>query len=193
MSVEANFKISLHENLTMNHLTNGLNTTGRNYLIEINGVNYDHTNIPLNKTIVKINMYISTSQALSSPVNLPEQLNKNLMKFLEQGRPASPYLFTCHQFIDFLFDKYNISNERSVSKKNWNFIQFEQNKLITGTVVLLSKNGLTKHSALYLGHDQYISLFGSTGPIIINNLQELKTLFDSEDVQILEPKNDDCM
>jgi hypothetical protein len=67
---------------------------------------------------------------------------------------------------------------------------FEQNKVTTGTPILLSKKGKEKHSAFYLGKELYMSLSGTNGPIIVTHLQEMKNFFDAEDVQILEPKND---
>jgi len=126
------------------------------------------------------------SNSLKSQVKLSDKIIENLIKFIVNGPPNTN--FDCHKFIAYIFDKYTPSNVNAITSQNWSLENFEQNKLTPGTAVYLSKENIGKHSALYLGNEQYISLFGSGNSMIVANLQEMRKLFDVEDSYILQPK-----
>ena len=123
--------------------------------------------MPLHKTIDKINIYLLNSPSSFSKVYLPEYINKNISKFISKGRPVKfPFAFSCSQFIDYVYDKFDQYEYLSLSQKKWHYIPFEQDKLTTGTVIYLSKHGTCVHAALYFGRNQYLSLFGCKGSIM---------------------------
>ncbi|HEV7736655.1 MAG TPA: hypothetical protein VGO47_04690, partial [Chlamydiales bacterium] len=98
-----------------------------------------------------------------------------IFKFLRNGRPAPKYC--C---IDFFIDTIGHYSNQSVNCWNgvWEVHTLHEASLDTGEgIVIYNAEDKPVHFAIYLTNGVYLSLFGTNGPLIIANLDEMKIAF----------------
>lgn len=75
----------------------------------------------------------------------------------------------------------------------WNFSSFSDSDIKAGdTILITGEPEITsqdfKHFAIYLADGLYLSKFGETGNLIVNDLPSLKKLFDGDNIHLAAPK-----
>lgn len=179
-----NLIINLDQSYQIENTSNNKTTTRRIYHIELNKRRLQPKDLPIKHKIDKVDV-IFTNTNSTSHAQLSNKIKTKLMELLAKGRPDSN--FDGHSFISYIFNKYS-ETATSLQAKDWTRKEFDQNKLSPGTAVHLLNGESGKHSALYLGKDQYLSVFGINGPYCVTTLKEMETFFDSNETYILQPK-----
>lgn len=122
-------------------------------------------------------------------INLPEVQKKNLLHLLKIGKPTIN--FDCHAFLNFTMGLKTIKTENEeyledTQKNKWvweaNIVE-NSTGFATGDCILLgnfSQDKLrvsTTHSALYLGNNLYISVFGFGGSLLVTDVENLQNFY----------------
>lgn len=119
-------------------------------------------------------------------INLSEEMNQRIVSYLRAGGPpSSPFDCNCFAHymngVGYIFGKFY--NDK------WVISTFEGNRsLKPGDTILIGKNGDDfSHLAIYLGHDLYLSKFGSIGPLLVTTLPAMILNFEAKRVVKITP------
>ncbi len=119
-------------------------------------------------------------------VELPEDMLQNMANYLANKNNITGH-FDCASFahaangIPYESPKYDPSN--------WVQSDFDGNINPGETIIMEDKNkpNLFNHFAIYLGDGLYISKFGSSGPLIVSDVDGMRKGFGSDKVFKLKP------
>ena len=156
-------------------------------------------------------VFISDKNFKVASVNLPQRIYANLHKFLQEGRPDLG--FCCVDFVTYLFEKYSSKNLNSLDIDQWEFLPFKASQISPGEAVMLYKKEEldqaqdqkidinwtklkqleSKHFAIYIGANIYLSLLGKRGPLTFTTLKEMQKFYGSpneplNNVRLMNPK-----
>lgn len=125
-------------------------------------------------------------------VELPEDMLQRMASYLaEKNSTNGNGKFDCASFahavngVPYEYTKYDPSK--------WNQSNFSSNDMSAGDTIAIVDteapyaNQYT-HFVIYLGDGLYISKFGSSGPLIVSDVDEMKKGFHGDTVYKLEPK-----
>jgi hypothetical protein len=118
---------------------------------------------------------IEDEKEICLDTSLPKKCNDTLLKYLLNGRPSPKYC--C---VDFLMDTVGRYSDLTVNHivGHWIEQEYEETSLNTGDgIVIYNEVKKPVHFAIYLCNCIYLSLFGSSGPLIATTLNEMKTGF----------------
>lgn len=111
---------------------------------------------------------------------LPDEMSSNFVNFLKHYKPKNNPIYCCINFAyEMLYGRGVIKNDNSPDDFNESLRDlFSEEKLNCGDIVYLydaSKSYV--HYAIYIGQNEYLSLFGRSGPLIITSLDAMKKGF----------------
>jgi hypothetical protein len=125
-------------------------------------------------------------------IQLPDQVSSKILHFLKTGRPDPR--FCCHDFVNYVFNKYKVLNSFYLS--DWNYKVYLGDEFLSpGDAVLLHVSAKAipqrpkdyRHSAIYLGYNVYMSLYGQ-GPIMLTSMDHMQKFYHAESVIVLYRK-----
>ena len=116
---------------------------------------------------------------------LPDEMSGYFVNFLKHYRPKGKQNYCCINFAyEMLYGRGVIKNDNAIDDFNVSPSDlFSEEKLNCGDIVYLhNDNDSNKnvHYAIYIGQNEYLSLFGTTGPLMITSLDAMKKGFGAD-------------
>lgn len=148
------------------------------------------TNTTTKKNYNRLSILLQNREGKEFPINpqLSEKCNNVMLKLLFNGRPDPKYC--C---FDFFMDSVGLYSNRNVNQfdlNKWEMQNVDEASLNTGDgIIIFDEVQKPVHVAIYLTNGIYVSLFGSTGPLIVTDLNEMKTAFNGMSTYRLNLKN----
>jgi len=141
-----------------------------------------------------LNIFLFNGKDEKKIIKLPNLIAANILRFLQTKRPDPK--FCCHDFLNFVNNKYKKIN--AIYLSDWRARPYiEDDSLSPGESVLLhvsefnthipKKSEDLRHSAIYLGDNTYISLYGARGPIVCASMDQMKKFWEATSVLVLHP------
>ena len=119
-------------------------------------------------------------------VRLIPSLRKAIIEFLKTFNAKQNIDFCCYSFA-FLLNELDWRQPKGeVAEDMWSRIPYRVWKRKVGDVVLLV--GASKHVAVYMGFNLFISVFGCGGDLEVATLKDMKVCFGTTKVLVLQLK-----
>ncbi len=119
---------------------------------------------------------------------LPREMVDRISKFLQQEKELIPR-FDCHSFVHYCHDIPFIKGY--LDWEYWNILKSEETALEVGDAVFLSSSNTLEgvvHSAIYMGNGRYLSKFGSSGKLVVTDLDNMKKGWSGDILFRAKPK-----
>jgi len=153
------------------------------------GYSYLHFNERFKSKAKEIDFAIENDDNSIDIFHLPPNMSKRLIEYFRIS-PLKP--FDCYSFGHFLNSvSYGL---RFFSLSKWEKCFFNENLLQTGDsiVIFTIKDGSIKkfnHFAIYIGNGLYLSKGGVSGPLVVSDLDIMKSAFGGNQVYQLRREN----
>lgn len=182
MSVDYNHKdhlrLRIYKEEVINNVNQSFKATTRSQKIELLSCNSSETYVGDNAGIVRGKKSLSIhfiDKERTKRIIIPEKITIEILDYLQNEKIyQSQREFDCQKFIEKIIQaKVRVIDTR---KRN------ESEITVGNIIVLRKKNRKPKHVAMYLGHGQYLSKFGTQGHLIAETLEEMKKKYRADHI-----------